>query len=114
MEEDIWTSVRLSTTLKPLEDDQPLTLRLEIPIDKAHQVEILKRRNHLGRVEPSILLRKALARPRLERAEELAAHAILHTEVEVVLRLERVEESNDERVVGGRENFLWGEERQDE
>lgn len=54
-----------------------LTLRLEVPVDEAHQMEVLERGDHLGSVEPRVLLRQTLARPGLERAEELAAHAVL-------------------------------------
>jgi hypothetical protein len=53
-------------------------------------MEVFQRCCHLGGVKSSILLRNAFSRACLESAEELAATAILHTQVKVVLGLERV------------------------
>ena len=55
------------------------------------------------------LLVNALVRAGLQGAEELAAAAVLHAEVEMVLGLEGVVEGDDERVVGGGEDLLLGE-----
>ena len=69
-------------------------------------MQILQRSSHLRRIELRILLRETLPRTRLQRAEKLPAHAVLHAEIEVRVRLERVVQRHDERVVSGREDLL--------
>ena len=112
------------------------TLGLEVAVDEAHEVEVLERCDDLGGVELGVLLGQALARSRLQRAEELAAEAVLHacqvraaagedevalragreseeggrTEVQVVVRLERVVQGDDERVVRAGEDLLLDED----
>src|SRR3569833_744122 len=86
-----------------------LTFGFEISIYEAHQVEVLERRRHLGRVEASIVFGDALPRPSLQGSEELATAAVLHTQVEVVFRLEGMVERHDEWVITGGEDFLLGQ-----
>src|SRR5689334_21515115 len=83
-----------------------LTFWLQIPVNETHQVQVLQRRRHLGRVEPGVFLGYALPRPRLQRTEELPATAVFHAEVEIVLGLERVVERDDEWVIARRQNLL--------
>ena len=85
---------------------QQLTFRFEITIDEAHQMQVFQRRDDLGGVKPCVVLREALARARLQRSEELTAHAVLHAEVQIVLRLEGVVERDDERMICRRKNLL--------
>lgn len=71
-------------------------------------MQILQRGNDLRRVKLGVFLGQTLARSRLERPEELAAHTIVEHEEEIVGGLERVEEGDDEGVVRGGEDFLFG------
>jgi hypothetical protein len=82
------------------------TLWLQVSIYEAHQVQVLEGGYDFGGVEAGVLFREALAGPSLQCAEELAAHAVVHAEVEVLVGLERVVERHDERMVGGCEDFL--------
>jgi hypothetical protein len=47
-------------------------------------MQVLQRCSHLSSVESSVLFGDAFSRARLESTEELAATAILHTQVKVV------------------------------
>ena len=72
---------------------------LEVAVDEAHEVQVLERSRHLGRVEPGVVLEDALAGARLQGPEELAAAAVFHAQIQVVLRLEGVVEGDDEWMV---------------
>lgn len=54
------------------------TLRLEVAVDEAHQVQVLERGDDFGRVELGVLFGQALARSRLERTEKFATEAVFH------------------------------------
>jgi hypothetical protein len=82
------------------------TLWLQIAINESHQMQILQRSRDFSGVETSRILVNTLVWPCLQRAEELATTAILHAEIQRVVRLERVVESYNERVVAGGKNFL--------
>ena len=86
-----------------------LTLRLQIAIDKPHQMQILQCSCHLGRIEARRILVHALIRPRLQRAEELAAGAVFHAQVQVVVGLETVVQRDNKRMVRRGQNLLLGE-----
>lgn len=66
-------------------DRKPLTFRLQISVDEPHEVQVLQRRCHLGRVESGLIFQKALPGSRLEGPEEFPAHAVFHAEVEVLV-----------------------------
>jgi hypothetical protein len=53
-------------------------------------MQVFQRCCHFGGVKSSILFRDAFSGACLESAKELAATAVLHTQVKVILRLERV------------------------
>lgn len=86
-----------------------LTLGLEITVDETHQMKVLQGGSDLCGVETRIVLWYTLAGACLQGSEELAAAAVLHAQIEVVLGLEGVIKSDDERVIAGRENLLLGE-----
>ncbi len=70
-------------------------------------MKILKRSGHLGGVKPSVILGDAFPGPCLQvRSEEFTAAAVFHTEVEIIFRLERVVERDDEGMVAGRKDLL--------
>jgi hypothetical protein len=84
-------------------------LWLQVSVDETHQVQVFQRGGDLGSVESRRIFVDALVRSGLKSAEKLAAAAVLHAEVEVIFRLERVVESNNKRVVAGGKNFLLGQ-----
>lgn len=67
---------------------------------------VLESSRDFRRIKPRVVLGQTLLRHELQRAEELAAGAVLHAEVEVRLRLERVVEGDDERMIGRSEDLL--------
>ena len=99
----------IKTKKKKKRKTQELTLWLEIPVDEAHQMQVFERGRNLCRIKSGRILVDALARPRLQRAKELAATAVLHTEIQRIVRLERMVQSDDERMIACGENFLFGE-----
>lgn len=82
------------------------TFRLQVPVNKPHKVQVFQCCRNLRSVEPRSVLREALSWPRLECPEELASHAVLHAEVEVVLGLEGVVQRDDEGMICRCEDLL--------
>ena len=87
---------------------QGRTFWLQIPIYEAHQVEVFQRGGDFGSVEPGIILCNALPRMSLQRSEEFSTTAILHTQIKVLVRLKRMIERDNERVIAGGKDFLFG------
>lgn len=85
---------------------QQNVFRLEISVNVAHEMQVLERSSDLGSVELRVCLSHTLALSGLQSPEKLASHAVLHTEIEVVVGLEGVVESHNEGVVGRGENLL--------
>lgn len=56
-----------------------------------------------------MFLRQTLPWPRLQRTEEFTAHTVIENEKEVILRLERVEQGDDEWVICCCKDFLFRE-----
>lgn len=83
------------------------TFRLEISIDESHQMEILQCGCDLSSVEPRIVLAHALVRSSLQRSKEFSATAVLHAQIQVIFRLERVVERDDKGVIAGGQDFLF-------
>ena len=78
---------------------QQHVLRLEVTVDEAQQVEVLQRQQHLRRVEASGRLLEPRVRLLEQQVVQLAAAAVLHEEVHVVVGLELGEHGGQERVV---------------
>jgi hypothetical protein len=72
-------------------------------------MQILQGSRDFSRVETGILLRDAFARARLQSAEEFTSTAVLHAQVQIVFRLERVVEGDDEGVIAGGQDLLFCE-----
>lgn len=75
------------------------TFRLQIPINKPHQMQILQSGNNFTRIKLRRRLRYAFPRSRLQCSKEFAAGAVFHDEEKVVVVLEGVVEGDDEGVV---------------
>lgn len=73
--------------------------RLEISVDVALGVDVLKDKNHLTGVEAHLLLREAASRLLLDGREQLTTRAVLHDHEQALRALERVVERRDEGVV---------------
>ena len=86
-----------------------LTFRLQVSVYEPHQVQVLERSSHFSCIESCGILIDALVRPCLQSSEELSSAAVLHTQVKMVLGLERVIQRHDERMVASRKDFLLGE-----
>lgn len=69
-------------------------------------MQIFQGSSNFSRIEARIVFRDTLSGSSLECTEEFAAAAILHAQVQVVFRLERVIQRYDERVVTGGKDFL--------
>lgn len=85
------------------------TLRLQVSIDKAHKMQILKCCCNLGCVKSCIFLTNAFVGSCLKCTKELSSTAIFHTQIEMVFRLKRVVQCDDERVVARGQNLLLRE-----
>ena len=81
-------------------------LGLEVAVATAGGVQVLKREQDLYRVEARVRLRQHAAWLLAQVPVQLAAWAILRKEVQLVRRLERAEEADDERVA--RRQYLLG------
>jgi hypothetical protein len=69
-------------------------------------MEILQCRRDFGCVEPCIFFANTFVRPCLKRTEELSSTAVFHAQIEMVFRLERVVQCDDERVIARSQNLL--------
>ena len=72
-------------------------------------MQILECSGDLRSIKASSILIHALVRSALQRSEEFSTAAVFHTEVQVVFRLKRVVQRNDEWMIRGSQDFLFGE-----
>jgi hypothetical protein len=72
-------------------------------------MEILQRSSHLSCIETRCVFVDTLVWPSLQRPEELASTAVFHAEIQVVFRLERVVERDNEGMVAGGQDLLFGQ-----
>lgn len=72
-------------------------------------MQIFESRSDFGCIESSVILGDAFARPSLERAEEFTSTAVLHAQIQMLLGLKRVIESDDEGMVACCQYFLLSE-----
>ena len=70
-------------------------------------MQVFQRRNNLGSIKLCVLLRQTFPRSSLQSPEELSSHTVVQNKEQVVVGLERVEESDDERMVGRGQNLLF-------
>jgi hypothetical protein len=85
-----------------------LTFRFEVTVDETHQMEVLECGRDLGGIKACILFAHTFVRSGLKCSEELSSTAILHAEIQMILGLERVVQSDNKWMVAGRQNFLFG------
>ena len=57
------------------------TLRLQVAVNETHQVQIFQSSRHFRGVKSCCIFVDAFVRSSLQRAEEFAATAVLHTEI---------------------------------
>lgn len=69
-------------------------------------MQIFEGSRNLGSIEARVIFWDTLSWASLQSAEELATTAILHAEIEMVFRLERVVQRNNERMVTRGKDFL--------
>lgn len=72
-------------------------------------MQVLERCHHLRGIKSRPVFWQALAWPRLQCAEELASHAVLHAKVQIAFALKRVIQRHDERVVRRSKDLLLGQ-----